>query len=90
MMNRLFETMEYTARMAVCAPNPEGYSFEKLSKPQKALHLGAIVFDFVDFIDMVFDMIQGFRLTFSGDRPMFGVFLLGGIAIGRLVASNGR
>jgi hypothetical protein len=90
MMNRLFEAMESTARLVVCAPNPEEYSFEKLSKSQKVLHLGSLLFDFVDFFDMIFDTIEGFRLSISGDRPIFGVFLLGGIAIARIVASKGK
>ena len=92
MSNQLhvFKVMESTARLAICAPTPEGYAFEHLSKPQKILHSFALLFDFVDAIDMILDIIQGFRLVFKGERPMFGVFLLGGIVIARVVASKGE
>jgi hypothetical protein len=60
-----------------------------MSRVQKALHVTALIFDLLDFIDAILDTVEGVRLWMSG-HGVYGFFLLLGIFFARLVASKGR
>jgi hypothetical protein len=86
----MFKLMECVARIIFCTPStPEGYSFENTSRVQKALHVTVLIFDLVDLIDTILDIVEGVRLWMSG-HGVYGFFLLLGIFLARLVASKGR
>jgi hypothetical protein len=89
MVFRAMNAMEWFARLFFCAPTPEGYIFDKLSKPQKMLHAVALFFDIVDLVDTILDIVESVRLWMSGEG-VYGFFLLCGIFLARLVASKGK
>jgi hypothetical protein len=85
----MFKLMECVARVVFCTPTPEGFYFVNMSRVQKALHLTALIFDLVDLVDTILNIVEGVRLWMSG-HGVYGFFLLLGIFFARLVASKGR
>ena len=93
MVYQAMNAMEWVARIVFCAPPPSENNnnpdFQSLSRPKQILHILALVFDIVDLLDGILDMVEGIRLWQSGNGK-YGFFLLCGILIARLVASKGK